>query len=325
MKPLIENFLEGVYMKKSERLNHMIMYLNDLDYFNLSDLMNKYNISKSTALRDISSLEELGMPIYAEQGRYGRYVILKNRLLSPIIFTIDEVYALYFAMLTLKSYQSTPFHLSIDKLNEKFENCLSVEQIKEINKMKTVLEFESSKHNNISQFLDKILESIINEVSCKIEYFKNSKHVDYHIQFFKISSKFGQWYANGIELNSNKYKVFRCDKITSLQFTNDRLEFPIEKVINSSLEFYQSDKSIKFEVEISDNAADIFYKEHYPSMKIELGKNTIIKGVYNIGEEDFISNYFLRYGTYVKSVKPQSLKHIIYKKIKNILNHYEEI
>jgi len=115
------------------------MYLNDVDYFNLSDLMNKYNISKSTALRDISSLEELGMPIYAEQGRYGRYVILKNKLLSPIIFTFAEVYALYFAMLTLKSYQSTPFHLSIDRLNEKFENCLSGEQINEVNKMKKIL------------------------------------------------------------------------------------------------------------------------------------------------------------------------------------------
>ncbi|MEG0577923.1 MAG: HTH domain-containing protein [Bacilli bacterium] len=62
-------------MKKSERLNHMIMYLNNLDYFNLSDLMNKYNISKSTALRDISSLETLGVPIYAEQDRCGRYVL----------------------------------------------------------------------------------------------------------------------------------------------------------------------------------------------------------------------------------------------------------
>ena len=312
-------------MKKSERLNHMMIYLNDFDYFNLSDLMNKYDISKSTALRDISSLEELGMPIYAEQGRYGRYVILKNRLLSPIIFTIDEVYALYFAMLTLKAYESTPFHLSIEKLNEKFESCLSREQIKEINKMKKVLKFEASKHNSVSQFLDKILESVINEVSCKIKYLKNNKTVNYHIQFFEISSKFGQWYASGIELNSNKYKVFRCDKITSLEFSNDKLEFPIEKLINSPLEFYKSDKSIQFEIEILDSAKDIFYKENYPTMKIELGTKTIIKGFFNKGEEDFISEYFLRYGTSIKSVKPQSLKSIIYEKIKKILNHYEEI
>lgn len=123
-------------MKKSERLNDMIRYLNKREFFNLQDLMAEYDISKSTALRDLSSLEQLGMPIYAEHGRYGRYGILKNRLLSPINFTVDEIYALYFAMLTLDSYQSTPFHISIQKLNEKFENCLPPKQIEQIHKMK---------------------------------------------------------------------------------------------------------------------------------------------------------------------------------------------
>lgn len=312
-------------MKKSERLNDMIRYLNSRDFFNLGDLMNKYNISKSTALRDISSLEQLGMPIFSEYGRHGRYGILKNRLLSPIIFTLDEVYALYFAMLTLESYQSTPFHLSVNKLNEKFENCLSKEQIKQIHQMKKVLQFEAYQHNNVSQFLDKVLQSILNEISCKIQYLKNNKQVSYHIQFFKISAKFGQWYATGIEMNTNKYKVFRCDRITLLEFHNDKAQFSVEELIHGSLELYKSEKSIEFEVEILEQAKDIFYKEHYPSMKIESGTKTLIKGFYNLGEEEFIANYFIRYGSSVTSVKPESLKHLIQEKIDNLLNHYQKL
>ncbi|WML32641.1 YafY family protein [Clostridium sp. OS1-26] len=312
-------------MKKSERLNDMIRYLNGREFFNLGDLMDKYNISKSTALRDISSLEQLGMPIFSEHGRHGRYGILKNRLLSPIIFTLDEVYALYFAMLTLESYQSTPFHLSVNKLNEKFENCLSKEQIKQIHQMKKVLQFEAYQHNNVSQFLDKILQSILNEVSCKIQYLKNNKQVSYHIQFFKISAKFGQWYATGIELNTNKRKVFRCDRITLLEFHNDKVQFSVEELINRSLEFYQSEKNIEFEVEILEQAKDIFYKEHYPSMKIESGTKTLIKGFYNLGEEEFIANYFIRYGSSITSVKPESLKYLIKEKIENLLNHYQKL
>jgi predicted DNA-binding transcriptional regulator YafY len=312
-------------MKKSERLNDMIRYLNGREFFNLGDLMDKYNISKSTALRDISSLEQLGMPIFSEYGRHGRYGILKNRLLSPIIFTLDEVYALYFAMLTLESYESTPFHLSVNKLNEKFENCLSKEQIKQVHQMKKVLQFEAYQHNNVSRFLDKILQSILNEISCKILYLKNNKEVRYHIQFFKISAKFGQWYATGIELNTNKYKVFRCDKITLLEFHNDKSQFSVEELIHRSLELCQYEKSIEFEVEILEQAKDIFYKEHYPSMKIESGTKTLIKGFYNLGEEEFIANYFIKYGTSILSVKPESLKHLIQEKIENLLNHYEKL
>ncbi|GCD10577.1 helix-turn-helix transcriptional regulator [Clostridium tagluense] len=312
-------------MKKSERLNEMIRYLNSREFFNLGDLMDKYNISKSTALRDITSLEQLGMPIFSEYGRHGGYGILKHRLLSPIIFTLDEVYALYFAMLTLESYQSTPFHLSVNKLNEKFEDCLSKEQIKQIHQLKKVLQFEAYQHNNVSQFLDKILQSILNEISCKIQYLKNNKQVSYHIQFFKISAKFGQWYATGIEMNTNKYKVFRCDRITLLDFHNDKSQFSVEELINRSLEFYQSDKSVEFEVEILKHAKDIFYKEHYPSMKIESGTKTLIKGFYNLGEEEFIANYFIKYGNSILSVKPESLKHLIQEKIENLLNYYQKL
>ncbi|KKD55238.1 MULTISPECIES: helix-turn-helix transcriptional regulator [Paenibacillus] len=312
-------------MKKPERLNDMIRYLNSREYFNLNDLMDKYHISKSTALRDISSLEQLGMPIYSEHGRHGRYGILKNRLLSPIIFTMDEVYALYFAMLTLEAYQSTPFHLSVNKLNEKFEHCLSKIQINQIHKMKKVLQFEIYQHNHISRYLDKILTSILNETYCKIQYSKNNQNKSYHVQFFKISAKFGQWYATGIELNTNKYRVFRCDRITLVEEEDINSHFSIDELLIRSLEMYQSEKSIDFEVEIVEQAKDIFYKEHYPSMKIEQGHKTVIKGFYNPGEEEFIANYFMRYGHYVRSVKPESLKQIIKERVEHLLNHYQKL
>ncbi|MDQ0050461.1 putative DNA-binding transcriptional regulator YafY [Paenibacillus polymyxa] len=312
-------------MKKSERLNDMIRYLNSREFFNLNDLMDKYHISKSTALRDISSLEQLGMPIFSEHGRHGRYGILKNRLLSPIIFTMDEVYALYFAMLTLEAYQSTPFHLSINKLNEKFEHCLSKIQINQIHKMKKVLQFEIYQHNHVSRYLDKILTSILNESTCKVKYVKNNQKKCYYVQFFKISAKFGQWYATGIELNTNKYRVFRCDRITFIEEEESNSRFSIDELLSRSLEMYQSEKSIGFEVEILEQAKDIFYKEHYPSMKIELGHTTVIKGFYNPGEEEFIANYFMKYGHYVRSVKPESLKQIIKDRVEHLLNHYQKL
>ncbi|MCU6708879.1 YafY family transcriptional regulator [Paenibacillus sp. J5C_2022] len=311
-------------MKKSERLNDMIRYMNGREFFNLSDLMDKYAISKSTALRDIASLEQLGMPIYAEHGRHGRYGILKNRLLSPIIFTIDEVYALYFAMLTLDAYQSTPFHLSVNGLNEKFENCLSPEQIKRIHSMKKVLQFEMVQHQYVSRFLDSILKSIVNESSCCIRYAKSNQETSYHVQFFKISARFGQWYAAGIELHTNQHRVFRCDRITFIEEEREQ-RYSIDELISRSLEFYRSNHSIEFEVEILEEAKDIFYKEHYPSMKMESGDGTFIKGFYNPGEEEFLADYMMRYGQNVVSVKPESLKRLIRDRVESLLDHYERI
>lgn len=49
-------------------------------------------------------------------------------------------------------------------------------------------------------------------------------------------------------------------------------------------------------------------------MKIEVGKKTTIRGFFYIGEDEFISDYIIRYGSSVKSVKPAWLKHIVYEK-----------
>lgn len=312
-------------MNKSERLNDMIRYLNSRDFFNLSDLQEKYKISKSTALRDIDSLEQLGMPIYAEHGRHGRYGILKSRLLSPITFTMDEVYALYFAMLTLESYQSTPFHLSANRLHEKFESCLSQKQIGQIHNMKKVLQFEMYTHRHASPFLDQILKSILNEDICTIHYSKNHKKKSHQVQFFKISARFGQWYATGIELTTNQHRVFRCDRITAITEEAMKSPYSVDELISRALEFYRSKNSTDFEVEITEQAVSIYHKEPYPSMKIANGSRTVISGFYNPGEEVFIADYFMKFGSHVKSVKPDSLKQLIQERAQQLLDHYRTL
>ena len=61
MSPLTK---KGKFMKKSERLNKELMFLNNKKSFNLIDLMNEFGISKRTALRDIQDLEELCLSLY---------------------------------------------------------------------------------------------------------------------------------------------------------------------------------------------------------------------------------------------------------------------
>lgn len=313
-------------MVKSERINDMMIYLNNKNYFNLKDIMERYGISKSTALRDIQSLEEIGMPIYSEVGRNGRYGILKNRLLSPIVFTIEEMYALYFAMITLNAYESTPFHLSVSALKQKFETCISNEHINAIHKMEKILSLEVSKHHNSSPFLKDILKMAIEETVCKITYNKRGTEKQYSIQFFDISATYGQWYVTAYNFNTNKVQVFRCDKINSLCEDINYLPKPIDELTNLSLSIFKQEGSTDFEVEISSKGLDLFYKEHYPSMQLyNEGQQYMIRGFYNLGEENFIANYFLNYTDNITSIKPQKLKKLMQFKISILKNYYDEL
>ena len=310
-------------MNKSERINDMMLFLNERSSFNLKDIMKKYNISRSTALRDISSLEEIGMPIYSQTGRNGHYRILPNKLLSPIVFNTDEIFSLYFSMLTLKAYETTPFHLSIEKLKEKFERCLPSDKIELIHKTEKVLSFGTVKQVNHCEFLKDILEFTLDEKICRIEYSKNNVIEQYYLQFFNISSKYGQWYAIGYNFKTEDYKVFRCDKILNMEESTEYSSKSLSELMTSYDISLKKKGYAEFEIEISKAGADLFYKENYPSMKLfhENGKY-FIRGFYNTGEENFITGYFMNYGKNILSIKPFFLKNLIITKIKDLDNYF---
>ncbi|HAA6495844.1 TPA_asm: transcriptional regulator [Listeria monocytogenes] len=313
-------------MKKSERLNDMMLFLNDKNVFQLSDIMTKYDISRSTAIRDVKSLEEIGMPIYSERGRNGHYQVLRNRLLSPIVFNIDEVFALYFSMLTLKAYETTPFHLSVEKLKTKFERCLSAEKIEILQKTEEVFSFGYIKHNNQCEFLDVILQFTMEEKVCQINYDKKGIEKTYVVQFYNISSAYGQWYVTSYNFETKRMQVFRCDRILELE---ENHAFEAKKLTDLKSEtdyLYKKKDAINFEVEIASNGVDLFFKENYPSMKLnqEQGRN-VIRGFYNRGEEPFIINYLLGFGDKIKMVQPDSLKEMLLNELKSLQNHLQKL
>ncbi|EJF50240.1 family transcriptional regulator [Enterococcus sp. C1] len=105
-------------MKKSERLTQELLYLQGKTTFHLADLMETFAISKRTAVRDVQSLEELGLPLVVEAGRYGGYQILKNQL-TPLYFDKNERYTLFFALQLLQKLSDSPFDRSYQGLRRK--------------------------------------------------------------------------------------------------------------------------------------------------------------------------------------------------------------
>lgn len=106
-------------LKKSERLNQELIFLSDKKRFNLQDLMDNFQISKRTALRDIASLEELGLALYAEAGRAGGYSLIQEDLLTKIYFNSDEVAAIFFALKAMEQLKETPFNESFQMISQK--------------------------------------------------------------------------------------------------------------------------------------------------------------------------------------------------------------
>jgi predicted DNA-binding transcriptional regulator YafY len=70
-------------------------------------LADRFEVSARTVERDIGALQQAGVPIYAEPGRTGGYVLDKAHSLPPVNVTPDEAVAIAVA---LEGLRGTPFH-----------------------------------------------------------------------------------------------------------------------------------------------------------------------------------------------------------------------
>ncbi len=95
-------------MKKVERINTIMRYINNRSHFTISEIIQEFNISRSTAIRDIREIEAMGMPLVAEVGRTGGYFVMHNSILPVVRFTDNEVKALFYCLLWLQGINNFP-------------------------------------------------------------------------------------------------------------------------------------------------------------------------------------------------------------------------
>lgn len=315
-----------INMKKSERLNKMLLFLNDKSEFNLKELMIEFKISKSTALRDVAALEEIGLPLYSSLGKYGRYHIINHRMHYSINFSNDEIYALYFALLTLQNYQSTPFHLDVDHLKRKFQQSVSSESKEKLILMSQFLEFESTAHFNESPLLKEILMyAVANQPVC-LTYAKDNLKRCIDAQIMSIHSRFGQWYVTVFDLARQKSRVCRCDRITAIHSIKHNEPLPMEEIHQCLDVGTAHEENTKFIVEIDKKGVDLFHKESYPTMRLICDNNQYhIEGYYQPNEINFIVKYFVNFGELVTSISPKELQHKIVNYLDGLKRHLNSL
>ena len=134
------------------------------------------------------------------------------------------------------------------------------------------------------------------------------------------------WYDTTHDSEMGQARVFRCDRITAVEECMDVAGMPLSSFARSSEELYRRADALSFVVEITAKGRDFFYKEHYPSMRlVEENGRYYIHGFYNVGEEEFIADYFIHYGDEVQTVESMALREVIRTRLRTLTMHYKEM
>ncbi len=286
----------------------MLRFINQIQRFTLQDLMQEFQISKRTALRDIGSLEEIGAPIYAEYGRYGAIGYSTKSSSLQLRLPVKK-FMRFTSLCSTSSFSNLPFKISFRSIHEKFVNELPESERHDIERMQNRISFRHTEQIKDSAHLEALLLAAVKNKVLQINYQRAHQTSTRTIQPISIYSMKGYWYCQAYDLCKTAYRVFRCDRMTSVDITDIQPLVDVATLENAQSLWKPSEKAISFKCLVDQEGVESFQQEHYPSMKlIQEEEQAYIVGSYEPNELDFMVKFLAGFGESVKIIKPLTLK-----------------
>lgn len=254
-------------MKKVERINVMMRYINNRAHFTISEIMREFNISRSTAIRDIREIEAMGMPLVAEVGRDGGYFVMNNSVLPTVRFTDSEIKALFIAFMATRNLQ-LPYLKSRQSLAEKLLGLISEAQQEDLVLLNQILLFEGTNPNNPDlldlsdlphPMLEKLIESLILDRYLWISVKEEKEIRSYPIYLLHLYREKSIWKVEAFDLKEEKRHIFPVDNLIGVE------PYPVKKRTsrkNILEKLSMQDEAINLVLELGPQAIAQFKKYH---------------------------------------------------------------
>ncbi|MDZ5757173.1 HTH domain-containing protein [Carnobacterium maltaromaticum] len=220
-------------MNKVERINTMMRYINNRAHFTISEIMSEFNISRSTAIRDINEIETIGIPLVSEVGRSGGYFVMNNSFLPAIRFTNNEVKALFIAFMATRN-QQLPYLSSRQSLAEKLIGLIPENQQDDLVNLNQMLLFEGTNPYNPDlldlsdlphPILEKLIQTFLIDRYLILTINEEKKLIQIKFYLVHLYKEKNSWHLEGLDLTSKNKRKFQVDSLEDVEIypTKSRL------------------------------------------------------------------------------------------------------
>ncbi|MBZ4220974.1 HTH domain-containing protein [Bacillus wiedmannii] len=254
-------------MKKVERINTIMRYINNRSHFTISEIIQEFNISRSTAIRDIREIEAMGMPLVAEVGRTGGYFVMHNSILPVVRFTDNEVKALFIAFMATRN-QQLPYLKSRQSLAEKLLGLISETQQDDIVLLNQLLLFEGTNPHNPDllelsdlphPMLEKLIQMLLLDRHLLITIKEEKEIKSYSIYLLHLYQEKSQWIIEGFDLKEEKKRMFPVDHLIHIEPYTTKKKLNKKKILKK---LSKKDEAINLVLELGPKAIAQFKKYH---------------------------------------------------------------
>jgi Predicted transcriptional regulator len=321
-------------LNHTERLLNLVYMIQKSPGIQAGELAKIFGRTTRTIQRDISNLRKAGFSIASSTGAAGGFASRGSYYLKPLVFTGTEALAIFVASRVLLEQNGFPYINDLKSALEKVSQviCEKDEQFFQSLEPRTSIVVKQIKdYYPWGNIFSQINQAILDQVMVEIEYDSYSSHTissrrvnPYHMLFRE-----GCWYLIGYCHFREEIRIFRIDRIRSLEILTTKFqnpkEFSIEGFFKNSWNLGKGDPitvKIRFNPPVSRLIRENIW---HPTQKIEeIEGDSLIYTVRVEGTWE-IRQWILGWGEAAECLEPKGLREEIRREIKEMVEKYAKL
>jgi len=208
---------------KNDRLLAVLMALQQ-GPVSAQELAGKFEVSRRTILRDMESLSEMGVPLYAVSGPGGGFRLMEGYAMPPLQLNARETLAVLFSLSAVARLADTPFDqarwTAIDKIRSALPSALLEQAAPTLER----LELQVPRRHVKSPHLAELLEHTSRSRRLRVLYRSEKRRRWLELHPRRMYAAHGFWYCVAYSPEHGEERTFRVDRIEELEALEDRRE-----------------------------------------------------------------------------------------------------
>lgn len=193
-----------------------------------AELARRLEVDIRTVRNYVQILLDLGIPVEAERGRYGAYFLRAGYKLPPLIFTEDESLALTLSLLQARASGLAQTSPAFEGALAKIERVLPAATRQRIQAVEQALNFEGAQTpTGPTGSIVMLLSSAVQSGKQVLLTYRSAQGEETTRAFdpYGIAQHRGYWYTIGYCHLRKGQRLFRLDRITQIEMSNETFPF----------------------------------------------------------------------------------------------------
>jgi predicted DNA-binding transcriptional regulator YafY len=312
------------------RLLSLILMLQSRPGWKASELADELSVSERTIHRYMDMLEEMGIPLYSERGRYGGFSLVRGYKLPPLVFTAEEATVLYMGANLVRDVWGRTYDDAATAVTAKLDNVLPDDlraEVAQVQQSLVVGGLASRDYRPWEATIHTLRQCIIERRCVRLVYrsIARQETAERVVEPYGLAFQWGQWSLAGFCRMRQDMRTFRVDRIQQIEAVPEHFSMPHDFDAREYLQrAMQYESPYQIVVHIDASMAQSVRESHANWSQITDcadGSVVIQLGTTNL---DWATGWVLSYGPAAKALQPPELVERVQEAAKGLLQKYAE-